>query len=208
MSKVELNETLRVISERHAVKKYETGVQMPEEDLQMILKAAGEAPSAWNLQHWKFLVIESEADKQKLLPIAYNQSQVAESCLTVAVLGDLEANRNTVIYDQAVEAGFLKADIRDALVGQINGAYQSPQVARDSAIRNASLAAQNIMLAAKSLGYDTCPMSGFNPEQLIEGFNIPDRYLPVMLITVGKAKEPAHPSGRLPLSETIVRGSF
>ncbi|MFB5269278.1 nitroreductase family protein [Paenibacillus enshidis] len=208
MSKVELNETLRVISERHSVKKYETGVQMPEEDLQMILKAAGEAPSAWNLQHWKFLVIESEADKQKLLPIAYNQSQVAESCLTVAVLGDLEANRNTVIYDQAVEAGFLKADIRDALVGQINGAYQSPQVARDSAIRNASLAAQNIMLAAKSLGYDTCPMSGFNPEQLIEGFNIPDRYLPVMLITVGKAKEPAHPSGRLPLSETIVRGSF
>lgn len=208
MSKVEMNETLRVISERHSVKKYETGVQMPEEDLQMILKAAGEAPSAWNLQHWKFLVIESEADKQKLLPIAYNQSQVAESCLTIAVLGDLEANRNTVIYDQAVEAGFLKADIRDALVGQINGAYQSPQVARDSAIRNASLAAQNIMLAAKSLGYDTCPMSGFNPEQLIEGFNIPDRYLPVMLITVGKAKEPAHPSGRLPLSETIVRGSF
>lgn len=208
MSKVELNETLRVISERHAVKKYETGVQMPEADLQTILKAASEAPSAWNLQHWKFLVIESEADKQKLLPIAYNQVQVVESCLTIAVLGDLEANRNAVIYDQAVEAGFLKPEIRDALVGQINGAYQNPQVARDSAIMNASLAAQNIMLAARSLGYDTCPMGGFNPEKLAQEFNIPGRYVPVMLISVGKAKEPARPSGRLPLSETVVRGSF
>ncbi|MDP4096004.1 nitroreductase family protein [Paenibacillus sp. P96] len=208
MSKVELNETLRVISERHAVKKYETGFQMPEEDLQTILKAASEAPSAWNLQHWRFLVIESEADKQKLLPVAYNQIQTAESSLTIAVLGDLEANRNTVIFDQAVEAGLLKSEIRDAMVGQINGAYQSPQAARDSAIMNASLAAQNIMLAAKSLGYDTCPMVGFSPEKLIQEFNIPDRFLPVMLITVGKAKEPARPSGRLPLSETVVRGGF
>lgn len=208
MSQVELNETLRTISERHAVKKYESELPMPEEDLQLILKAASEAPSAWNLQHWRFLVIESEADKQKLLPVAYNQIQVVESSLTIAVLGDLEANRNTVIYDHAVEAGFMSSEVRDALVGQIDAAYQNAQIARDSAVMNASLAAQNIMLAARSLGYDTCPIGGFNPRQLIQEFNISSRYVPVMLITVGKAKEPARPSGRLPLSETVVRGGF
>lgn len=208
MSNIEHNETLRVISERHAVKKYVKDAVLPEEHLQAILRAAGQAPSAWNLQHWKFLVVESEADKQKLLPIAYNQSQVADSSVTIAVLGDLEANRNTFIYDQAVDNGFLPAEVRDALVGQINGAYQNPQVARDSAILNASLAAQNIMLAAKSLGYDTCAMGGFNPAQLIESFQIPQRYIPVMLITVGTALEPARPSGRLPLEDVVVRGSF
>ncbi|MBR2565891.1 MAG: nitroreductase family protein [Paenibacillus sp.] len=208
MSVTEQNETLRVISERHAVKKYEKGVVMPEADLNAILTAASEAPSSWNLQHWRFLVIESEADKAKLLPIAYGQNQVVDSCVTIAVLGDLEANRNTFIYDQAVEAGTLPAGVRDALVGQINAAYQSPQIARDEAIRNASFASQNIMLAARSLGYDTCPMGGYNPQQLIETFNIPERFIPTLLITVGKAAEPARPSGRFPLSELVVKGSF
>ncbi|MFK0525486.1 nitroreductase family protein [Paenibacillus illinoisensis] len=208
MSSIENNETLRVINERHSVKKYESGFVMPEEDLTAILTAASEAPSAWNLQHWKFLVIESEADKAKLLPIAYGQSQITESSVTIAVLGDLEANRNAVIYDQAVEAGHLKPEIRDALVGQINGAYQSQQTARDEAIRNASFASQNIMLAARSLGYDTCPMGGYNPQQLIETFNIPPRYIPTLLITVGKAAQPARPAGRFPLSDVVVRGSF
>lgn len=91
-------------------------------------------------------MIESEADKAKMPPVAYGQSQIVESSVTIAVLGDLEANRNTVIYDQAVEAGALTAEVRDALVGQINGAYQSPQIARDEAIRNASFASQNIMI--------------------------------------------------------------
>ncbi|UOK64144.1 nitroreductase family protein [Paenibacillus sp. OVF10] len=181
---------------------------MPEADLNAILTAAAEAPSSWNLQHWRFLVIESEADKAKLLPVAYGQSQIVESSVTIAVLGDLEANRNTVIYDQAVEAGALTAEVRDALVGQINGAYQSPQIARDEAIRNASFASQNIMLAARSLGYDTCPIGGYNPQKLIETFNIPARFVPTLLITVGKAAQPARPSGRLPLSEVVVKGSF
>ncbi|MEY8743382.1 nitroreductase family protein [Bacillales bacterium AN1005] len=208
MENMSNNETLRVISERHAVKKYEKGFVMPEADLNAILTAASEAPSSWNLQHWKFLVIESEADKAKLLPIAYGQSQIVDSSVTIAVLGDLEANRNTFIYDQAVEAGALPAEVRDALVGQINGAYQSAQTARDEAIRNASFASQNIMLAARSLGYDTCPMGGYNPQQLVETFNIPARYIPTLLITVGKAAEPARPAGRFPLSETVVKGSF
>ncbi|MDO7906731.1 nitroreductase family protein [Paenibacillus sp. JX-17] len=208
MSITQQNETLRVISERHAVKKYDSSAALPAEHLEAILTAASQAPSAWNLQHWKFLVIEDAADKQTLLPIAYNQQQVVDSSVTIAVLGDLEANRNTVIYDQAVDAGFLAAEIRDALVGQINGAYANPQVARDAAILNSSLAAQNIMLAAKALGYDTCAMGGFSAPQLVEKFNIPERYIPVMLITVGTAKEPARPSGRLPLSEVVVKGSF
>ncbi|MCC3378996.1 nitroreductase family protein [Paenibacillus farraposensis] len=208
MSNIQKNETLSVISERHAVKSYVKDFKLPAEDLEAILTAAVQAPSAWNLQHWKFLVIESEEDKQKLLPIAYNQGQVAESSVTIAVLGDLEANRNAVIYDQAVQAGTMPAEIRDALVGQINGAYQNPQIARDAAVLNSALAAQNIMLAAKSLGYDTCALGGFIPQQLIEQFNIPERYLPVMLISVGKAQVPARPSGRFPLSEVVVKGSF
>ncbi len=202
-------ETIQVIEDRHSVKVYEKGYVIPQEDMELILSAANAAPSAWNLQHWKFLVIDDEAKKQELLPIAYNQAQVAESSFTVAILGDLEANKNAApVYDALVEAGSMSAEIRDTLIGQINGAYEYPGVANDSALSNASLAAMNLMLAARALGYDTCPMAGYDKKAFVEHFNVPARYVPVMLITVGKAAKPAYASGRFSLSEAVIKNSF
>ena len=110
------------------------------------------APSSWNLQHWKLLVIDDQAQKEKLLPIAYGQKQIVESSVVIAVLGDLEANKNAqAVFGPAVAGGFMPQAVMDTLVAQIEGAYQYPQVARDEAIRNGSLAAMNLMLAAKAL---------------------------------------------------------
>nr|WP_245252185.1 nitroreductase family protein [Paenibacillus sediminis] len=196
------------MEERHSVRAYES-FQMPEEDLNAILTAAGTAPSSWNLQHWKFMVIQDPALKQELLPIANNQQQVVDSSVTIAVLGDLEANLNApLIYDAAVKAGAMTQEVRDIMISQIEGAYQNAQIARDEAIRNASLAAMQLMLAAKSLGYDSVPMGGFNAQKFIEQFNVPARYIPVLLISIGKAKKPAHESGRFPLSQIVVKGKF
>ena len=58
-----------------------------------ILKATAQAPSAWNLQHWKFLVFQGE-DVQNDYPIAYNQQQILDASAVVAILGDLEAYKN------------------------------------------------------------------------------------------------------------------
>lgn len=209
MSNMVKPETIQVMEERHSVKVYEKGYIIPQEDMETILSAANAAPSAWNLQHWKFLVIDDEAKKQELLPIAYNQSQISDSSFVVAVLGDLEANRNAApVYDSLVEAGAMTQEIRDTLVNQINGAYQSPDVARDSANRNASYAAMNLMLAAKALGYDTCPMGGFDAAAFMEHFNVPARYIPTLLISVGKAAKPAYASGRFSLEEAVIKNSF
>ncbi|MBP1989224.1 nitroreductase family protein [Paenibacillus eucommiae] len=203
------NEIIKVMEERHAVKEYQKGVKIPKEHLQQLLQAATLAPSAWNLQHWKFLVIEEDAYKEKLLPIAYGQKQIVESSVVVAVLGDLQANLKVdSVFGPLVEAGFLPQETKDALAGQINGAYQNSQVARDEAIRNASLAAMQLMLAAKGLGYDSGPMGGFDPAKLIQEFNIPERYLPVMLIAVGTAATPARASSRLSLDEVVVSNTF
>ncbi|CAJ1316921.1 nitroreductase family protein [Paenibacillus sp. PK4536] len=202
-------ETIQVIEQRHSVKSYEKGYQIPQEDMDTILTAANDAPSAWNLQHWKFLVIDDEAKKQELLPIAYNQSQVSDSSFVVAILADLEANKNAgTIYDAAVEGGALTQEIRDSLVAQIDGAYQSAEFARDSANVNSSFAAMNLMLAAKALGYDTCAMGGFDKNKFAEHFNVPARYIPTILISVGKAAKPAYASGRFDLTEAVIKNSF
>ncbi|MCD1259112.1 nitroreductase family protein [Paenibacillus athensensis] len=203
------SEVFKVMAERHSVKQYQTGHRLPKEHLEQILTAASQAPSSWNLQHWKFLVIEDQANKEKLLPIAFGQKQIAESSAVIAVLGDLQANLNLEpVFGPLVEAGFLKPEIKEGLSGQVNGAYKNPQVARDEAIRNASLASMQLMLAAKALGYDTCPMGGYDPVRFVSEFNVPERYLPIMLITVGVAATPARGSGRLSLDQVVVKESF
>lgn len=206
------SETIKVMEERHSVRAYEKGFKLPEEDLEAILKAAAGAPSSWNLQHWKFLVIESDEMKQKLLPIANNQQQVVDSSVSIAVLGDLRADLNgEAIYNELAEKGLIPENVKEAMLGQIRKVYTGPvaeQVARDEAIRNASFAAMQLMLAAKSLGYDTCPMGGYDARKLVQEFHIPDRYLPVLLISLGKAAKPAHATGRLPLEQLVVRDRF
>ncbi|MFK7694634.1 nitroreductase family protein [Paenibacillus sp. HJGM_3] len=199
-----------VVNERHAVKHYDPNHRISRADLMEILEMAGKAPSSWNLQHWKFLVIEDPGKKQALLPIANNQKQVVDASVVVAVLGDLEAHRHAEpLYSGAVKAGAISEELKNTLVGQIQGVYKSsPQVGRDEAIRNASLAAMQLMLAAKAKGYDTCPMGGYNPAKLVEEFHIPSRYLPIMLVTIGKALKPAYSSPRFKVEEITVWNGF
>ncbi|SFJ09519.1 nitroreductase family protein [Thermoflavimicrobium dichotomicum] len=201
---------MTVVNERHSVRKYDPTVQLSKEELEEIIEIATKAPSSWNLQHWKFLVINDREKKEKLLPIAYHQEQVVQASAVIAVLGDLEAYKNAEpVYDAAIKAGYMKEEVKKIMVEQIAQAYETkPYMARDAAILNASLASMQLMLAAKAKGYDTCAMGGFDPDKLVEAFKIPDRYLPVMLISVGKAAKPAHPTVRFPVEDVTVWNSF
>ncbi|WP_026691264.1 nitroreductase family protein [Alteribacter aurantiacus] len=200
----------QTINERHSVRKYDPKVKMSEEEMNEILEAATKAPSSWNLQHWKFLVIDDEKKKEELLPLAYNQQQVVDSSAVIAVLGDLKANENAEdVYQGAVDNGFMPEQVKNTLVGQINKAYEGDTpFPRDEAVLNASLASMNLMLAAKAKGYDTCPMGGFQRGKFVEQFNVPERYVPVMLLTIGKAVKPAHQSARFELDRVVVKNSF
>ncbi|MCG3083710.1 nitroreductase family protein [Anoxybacillus sp. LAT_35] len=193
---------LSVIEQRQSVRKYDPTATISKEQLTKLLQLAGKAPSAWNLQHWHFVVFYGKEAQQKLLPIAYNQQQIVETSAVVAVLGDLQANKKTdAVYDPLVAQGKMTKEIKETLAKQIENAYTNAQYARDAAFSNASLAAMQLMLAAKAEGFDTCAIGGFDPQALMKTFHIPDRYVPVMLITIGKASAPAHPSSRLPINE-------
>lgn len=194
--------TIDILKQRASVKEYDTTHEMTKEELTELLDITTKAPSAWNLQHWHFTVFHSAESKAKLLPIAYNQKQISQASAVIAVLGDLEANQNgEKIYSELVEQGFITEDIKETLMTQINGAYQSEQYAREAAYSNASLAAMQLMIAAKAMGYDTCAMGGFSKEAFIKEFNVSGRYEPVMLISVGKAAKEAHKSNRFDIEE-------
>lgn len=192
-----------VIEDRKSVKSYDSNAILTKEEVEELIQLTSKAPSAWNLQHWHFMVFHGKEVQEKLLPIAYNQKQVVDSSVVIAILGDLEADKNAeAIFSSDVEKGLMTQEIKDAIIGQIQGAYQNAQYARDAAFSNASLAAMQLMLAAKGKGLDTCPIGGFNVSKFVEEFNVSDRYVPVMLITVGTAAQPARPSDRLSIEQT------
>lgn len=195
-----------VIKERHSVRYYDPSFKIANEELLEILEEATQAPSANNLQSWRFLVINDPEQKQKLLPIAFNQKQVVDASAVVLVLGDInafkESNRDE-IGRRAVEAGYMSEEAKNMMLKNMEGFYgvASEQALREGLLIDGSLSAMQLMLAAKARGYDTVPMLGFNSEELRKTFKIPDNFSIVLMIPIGKADKPGHPTIRLKATE-------
>ncbi|AKG34824.1 nitroreductase family protein [Paenibacillus durus] len=193
-----------VIQERRSVRGYDPEIKISREELTEILRQATLAPSAANLQPWRFLVIDSPELKQKLLPIAFNQQQVIEASAVIAVLGDLENIRMAEkIYGLAVDAGLMPADTAKSFIERYTGMYSSmpPEAIRQIVHTDSGLVSMQLMLAARAKGYDTVPMAGYDKQKFMNAFGISDRYVPIMLIAIGKAAMPGHPTVRLPIDD-------
>ncbi|SHE93410.1 Nitroreductase [Seinonella peptonophila] len=203
------NQFEQVLHARHSIRQYQPDINIDQKELESMIELAATAPTAWNLQHWKTILVQDLQQKEQLFEAINHQQQVLDCSALFIILGDLEANRNAdLVYQPMVEAGQLPADAYQKLKNNIETAYQDQKTARDEAIANASLFAMQLMLVAKDHGYDTCPMGGFNRKLLIEQLRIPPRFLPVMIISIGKAITTSHPRHRIPISEKIVYGAF
>ncbi|GIP09524.1 MAG: nitroreductase family protein [Paenibacillus macerans] len=201
---VEQQQFFNVIQDRRSVRSYDPEVKIPREEMNEILQQATLAPSGANLQPWRFLVIDSQELKQKLLPIAFNQQQVIEASAVIAVLGDLECYKLAEkIYGMAVDAGYMPAETAKSFVERYQGMFASmpKETIRRSVSIDGGLVSMQLMLVARAKGYDTVPMGGYDQAKFVEAFDIPERYAPVMLIAIGKAAKPGHPTVRLPIQD-------
>jgi nitroreductase len=180
-------ETLEVLKNRISTNKFDTTRKLSDDEIRDLVRWAAEAPSAYNVQPWRFIAVTEPADKERLKAVAYGQQKVADAAVTFIVLADLRAyERLPDILKRSVEAGIFGQQMADSWSQSMKGAHQAnPQAARDEAIRGASLAAMTLMVAAGDKGLASGPMIGFDPEGVKREFGIPDRYLPAMLITVG-----------------------
>jgi nitroreductase len=86
---------------------------------------------------------------------------------------------------------------------------ESLQNRRDEAMRSCGFAGQTIMLAARQMGLDSCPMVGFDYDEMAKIINLPDDHLIVLMIVVGKSSEPAKErGGQLSLDEVVFENKF
>lgn len=204
MSTLTKKDFLSVVRERHSVRQYDPSVKISREEMQEMLTEATSAPSSSNLQPWRFLVIDDQALKEKLYPIANNQAQVLDASAVIAVLGDMEwYDKAEDIYTQSQEAGYMPEEVKQKMIATANQVYRHLDDSKKRSIVDidSGLISMQLMLIAREKGYDTVPMGGFNHEKFKEAFNLPANYESIMLIAIGKAAQPARQTVRLPLHD-------
>jgi nitroreductase len=175
------------LQQRISANKYDSSEVLSAGDIHYLVSAALEAPSAYNIQHTRFLAVTDAEAKAALRAVSYNQAKISEAAATFIVLADLQGHTVLpLIAQRGVAAGVFSEEAAQGMVKAANGVYEGNGVMqRDEAIRSASLAAMALMLAAQEKGWASGPMIGFEPQKLAALFGLSERYLPVMLVTVG-----------------------
>lgn len=196
------NDFSNVVFGRKSVRVYDETVKISHEEMLEMIQETTTAPSSVNMQPWRFVVVESEEAKAKLKPlIRFNTRQNDTSSAMVMIFGDMNCYEyGEEIYDQAVAEGKMPAEVRDQQLAAILPYYQNftREQMNDVVKIDASLAAMQFMLVARSHGYETNPIGGFEADQLAEAFDLDkERYVPVMILSVGKAVEEGYESVRL-----------
>ncbi len=202
-------DALTVLKERISANKFDTSRSLSEAEIKELVAYATEAPSAYNIQHWRFVAVTEADAKERLKSVAYNQQKVADAPVVFIILGDLRGyEKMPQIVEQTVAAGILPAEKAEGWVKMAQGSYlKDPVLARDEAIRSGAMAAMALMIAAQAKGLVSGPMIGFDPEGVKREFGISDRYVPVMLLPVGYAAPGNWPrKPRLGVDEVLAFG--
>lgn len=198
-------DTLSAIRERRSVKHFDPEHEMTETEINGLLEIALLSPTSFNMQNWRFVVVTDQAKKEALRAASWNQAQVSEASLTILICADLNAH---------VDAGryWVNAPepVREMLVPMIGPFYENnPQLQRDEAMRSVGIASQTLMLAAKAMGYDSCPMIGFDPVKVAEIIRLPENHVIGMMLTIGKAVKDANVrAGQLSYEDVVFRDGF
>ncbi|NBB79264.1 MAG: nitroreductase family protein, partial [Verrucomicrobia bacterium] len=145
-------DTITAIKERRSVKHYDPDHQMTEAEINALLELALLSPTSFNIQNWRFVVVSDQSTQDALRAVSWNQAQVSEASITILLCADLNAHEDAGRY--WVNA---PEPVQSMLVPMIAPFYENnPQLQRDEAMRSIGIAAQTLMLAAKSMGYDSC----------------------------------------------------
>ncbi|PEZ76390.1 MULTISPECIES: nitroreductase family protein [Bacillaceae] len=200
------NDFKEIVTGRRSIKNYDKSVKISREEMEEILTLATLAPSSVNMQPWRFLVIDSPEGKATLAPLArFNQNQVETSSAVIAVFGDMNNFDNgEEIYGKAVELGLMPLEVKENILASFAGYFEkiTSEEMKEVVLVDGGLVSMQLMLAARAYGYDTNPIGGYEKDQIAEAFGLDkDRYVPVMLISIGKAADNGHQSVRLPIDK-------
>lgn len=199
-----------VILERRATNHF-TNEEVPEEILNAILTLGAQAPSGYNLQPWRFIVVRDEENRKRLQKVAFNQPKVAEAPVVIIAIGMKEEwqERAGEVFKEGAERGAGNIETwekaKDGAIQALTGMAKMDVWVN----RHTMIAVTTIMLVAEAYGFDTAPMEGFVPDAVKTEFDIPEEAEVVALLAIGRAAAPekAYP-GRFSLDRIAFKERY
>lgn len=199
-------DTATAIEQRRSVKHFDPNYTMPEAQIEQLLSLAMLSPTSFNIQNWRFVCVTDPELKKQIRAAAWNQAQVEDASLVVILCADLKA------YAKDANRYWANApqEVQDMLVPMI-GKFYDNNVAlnRDEGHRSCGMAGQTLMVAAKAMGLDSCPLVGFDFAKVGELINLPADHIISFMVVIGKALQPARArGGQLPYGEVVIQNRF
>lgn len=194
------------IETRRSIKAYDTNHAMTQAEIDRLMSLAMLSPTAFNIQNWRFVLVQDKELRKQVRAVSWDQAQVTDASLLIVLTADLKS------WEKQPERYWKEAPkpVQDFLVPAIGQYYAGrEQVQRDEAMRSCGMAAMTIMLAAKEMGYDSCPMDGFDFDAVAKLLNLPADHTPGMFVAVGKGIKEAWPrGGQLTTDEVVIINKF
>ena len=200
-------DTFEAIYQRRSIKQFDAQHKLsPEEEIKL-LEAAIQAPTSFNIQHWRFVIVRDPVLRQQIRKEYGNdQAQMTDASLLIIMTADTHAwkKKPERYWENAPK------EVADLLVNWMAPFHDGREwLQRDEAQRSIGMAMQTLMLAAKSMGYDSCPMIGFDIDKVAELINLPEDHVMGPMVGIGRGtKDPWPKPGQLPLTEVVLENGF
>lgn len=181
------NPIQNILESRTSINQFQPNRPLGDDVIANLVSQATKAPSAYNMQNWRFIAVQSEDAKERLKAAAFEQQKVVDASVAFVICGTLAAHAQLAqALKPSVDANIMEQHMVDGWVAQANTSHtNNPILQRDEAIRSASLASMTLMLAAQAMGLGSCAMSGFDAKKVILEFGLCANELPVMIVVVG-----------------------
>ena len=194
------------IESRRAIKQFDPDHTLSEAEQDRLIELAMKSPTAFNLQNWRFVVVRDPVQRQAIREVAWDQAQVTDASMLVILCGRRD------VWQRDAERVWRDApdEVREMMRGAIDAYYRDkPQVERDEVMRSCGIAGQTLMLAAREMGLDSCPMDGFDFDAVGRLIGLPDDHVISFMVAIGRKAADVWPRpGQLGLDDVRLIDRF
>lgn len=191
-----------IAKKRYATKNF-TGEKISKEKITELLEIIKLSASSFGLQPYKILVIENPELKEKIKPLAFDQPQITTSSHLLVFCTDTKVKQRIDRYAEMISNGEPLSDGAKQYIEMMRYALESRSAddLNDWSARQIYIALGNAINGAKSLGFDSCPMEGFDPIEVHKLLELDETNKPVVMVAVGVASDTPKPKVRYSDSE-------